>query len=397
VKHTLASRVGVGFVALVLLLQFIIPALAPKTFGLSAVDNAAINNDWTQWVPDQVCVASTTTGAPLTGKDNEEKAFTYFVQKGLSNEQSAGILGNLMVEAPGVNPFAQQDKSKDPLPKPNVGFGIAQWTDPGRQKGLLALATSTNRPATDLGLQLDYLWQELNTSYKSVLKELKTINDERAAAVMYMIKFESPLEKSPTGPNAKLRSDNATDVLQTYGGGSVAANVSLNSKTGCVTGTGAVSGDIVKTALGYAWDTTGHGPNEADAKPSYRSDMPKFNGAKGGLPFSDCGVFIATVMIASGADTNFPKRVTGVQMDYMAAHKDKYKEVPDVTNTSQLHPGDILVNDDHTFMFVGKESGKKYDSVGGSQFSHVPQPTSFTPGFRVFQFLGNTTSTGLPT
>jgi hypothetical protein len=351
--------------------------------ALSSVDRAAINNDWVNWVADQVCVTSTSIGGALVGKDNPEKAFNFFLQKGLSKEQSAAFVGNFMQES-GVNPAANQPDGP--------GRGIAQWSEGGRwdhdpSDNLRDFANG--QPMEELNIQLNFVWYELTeTHYSSALSSLKSKTTLSDMVLAVANEYE---QAGVIGPRLGF----AQDVLDTYGGGSVAQNVSLNSNTGCVSGSGAVGGNIVQTALNYAWDTTGHGPDEADAKPSYRSDMPKYNGSTDNQPFSDCGVYISTVMIASGADPDYPKRDTRIQTTYLEAHPDKYQEIPNVTNTSQLVPGDILINDQHTFMFVGKQP-KGYDSVGASLHSHVPQRSGFGDGFRVFRYLGSKTNTGLP-
>jgi hypothetical protein len=148
----------------------------------------------------------------------------------------------------------------------------------------------------------------------------------------------------------------------------------------CATTNGVVGGDIVKTALNLAWPTTGHGKNKSDATPAYQVAMPKYNGATDIDPFSDCGVFVATVMIASGADPNYQKRGTGSQIAYAQSHPDKYTFIQGVTDTSKLQPGDILVNYGHTFLFTGVYKGgdgKIYNSASASLHDHVPQATNW--------------------
>lgn len=139
---------------------------------------------------------------------------------------------------------------------------------------------------------------------------------------------------------------------------------------------GVVAGSVVQTALSLAWDTTGHGKDQADAKPTYQKAMPQYNGATSDDPYSDCGVFVATVMIGSGADTNYPKRGTPSQKQYIEAHPEKYTVVT-ASSTSELQPGDIFVSSNHTYFYVGKQPGG-YNAVGASLHGHVPQPTIVT-------------------
>lgn len=133
---------------------------------------------------------------------------------------------------------------------------------------------------------------------------------------------------------------------------------------------GVVAGSIVQTALNFAWDTKGHGPNEADAKPSYRTAMPQYNGATAEYPFSDCGVYVSTVMIGSGADAAYPKRSTPVQLAYLQSSP-KYTEIF-TNNTTELQPGDIFVNTHHTYLYVGPQEGG-YSIVSASLRDRVPE------------------------
>lgn len=153
----------------------------------------------------------------------------------------------------------------------------------------------------------------------------------------------------------------------------------INSSTQC--SGGVVTGSIVQTALNFAWETGGHGPDQNDAKPEYRTAMPQYNGSTGSQPYSDCGVFTSTVMIATGADPNYPKRGTSIQENYVRNHTEKYYIIENIGDTSQLQPGDILIYSKgsgigHTFIFTGSQQGYKGDSVSASLGGHVPQASS---------------------
>jgi hypothetical protein len=138
---------------------------------------------------------------------------------------------------------------------------------------------------------------------------------------------------------------------------------------------GVVAGNIVQTALNFAWPTTGHCKDRNCAKRSYQIAMPKFNGSVGDDEWSDCGVFVATVMIASGADPDYVKRSTSVQMDYVDSQSQKYQVFKNINSISQLEPGDILVNTQHTYIYVGNDPSRNYNAVGASHYDHVPQST----------------------
>lgn len=160
----------------------------------------------------------------------------------------------------------------------------------------------------------------------------------------------------------------------------------------CSSGSGVAAGDIVKTALGLAWPTPGHGKNKSDATSAYQTTMPKFNpssAAANNDPWSDCGVFVATVIRASGTDASYQSRGTGSQIAYIKSHPEKfdYFTSSDYTqSTSKLQPGDIMIRDGHTYIFTGPYKGgdgKLYNSASASWGGHVPQATNWYAGFNV--------------
>jgi hypothetical protein len=192
------------------------------------------------------------------------------------------------------------------------------------------------------------------------------------------------------GKNIPIKASQATD-FQKYldqngggqGGGGAAGGQTCSG--------GVVSGDIVKTALGLAWPTPGHGKDKSDATPAYQSAMPKYNpaaGSAGNDPWSDCGVFVATVITAT-ADPSYQKRGTTSQIAYIKAHPEKFDffDSSDYTqSTSKLQPGDIMVNYGHTYIFTGPYKGgdgKLYNSAAASWHGHVPEADNWYPGFFV--------------
>ena len=145
------------------------------------------------YAPETACTTGAGEGtSSLVGNDNLEKILRFYVGKGLSLVQAAGIAGNYKQES-GFNPSIIQGGAiagEDYAPVNSVGFGIAQWTFTSRQAPLVALAKSTNRPINDLSLQLDYSWQELNGSHKYALGPLKATTDPVEAAFVFHRDYE---------------------------------------------------------------------------------------------------------------------------------------------------------------------------------------------------------------
>ena len=117
---------------------------------------------------------------------NDKAAFDYFVGKGLTNFQAAGIVGNLDQES-GVSPTAVQQGGP--------GRGIAQWSVGGRWDtdsgdNATAYAAKQNQSVWSLGLQLDFIWYELTTFSGYGLSKLKATTNVTDATVVFQTDFE---------------------------------------------------------------------------------------------------------------------------------------------------------------------------------------------------------------
>ncbi len=90
---------------------------------------------------------------------NEQPAFDFFVGKGLTTYQAAGIVGNLVQES-NVSPTAVEAGGP--------GRGIAQWSVGGRwdtdaNDNVVAYAAKQKESVYSLNLQLEFIWYELTT------------------------------------------------------------------------------------------------------------------------------------------------------------------------------------------------------------------------------------------
>lgn len=115
----------------------------------------------------------------------EKQAINFFISKGLQKYQAAGIVGNLLVESPGLNTEALGDSGS--------AYGIAQWRL-DRRKALEKFASKRGKPMSDFETQLEFLWDEINNSQKSykVLEGLLNSSNEEEAALSFMKTFERP-------------------------------------------------------------------------------------------------------------------------------------------------------------------------------------------------------------
>ena len=134
------------------------------------------------------------------------QAVDYFVNKGLTKAQAAGLVGNLMRES-GMNIAATN---------PNSGaYGLGQWL--GNRKTRLFRRYGYH-PTFEQ--QLDYIWDELNTSHKrglQMLRASKTVNDAARNAFGYY-EFSAGPEAAVramngAGKNTKWKNPNGTYAL----------------------------------------------------------------------------------------------------------------------------------------------------------------------------------------
>lgn len=134
------------------------------------------------------------------------QAVDYFVNKGLTREQAAGLVGNLMRES-GMNIGATN---------PNSGaYGLSQWL--GSRKTRLFKRYGYH-PTFEQ--QLDYIWDELNTSHRrglQMLRASKTVDDAARNAFGYY-EFSAGPEAAiramnGAGKNTKWKNPNGTYAL----------------------------------------------------------------------------------------------------------------------------------------------------------------------------------------
>lgn len=103
----------------------------------------------------------------------------YFLNKGLTLNQAKGIYGNLMGESSGNLRAVSRDGYNS--------YGLAQWT--GSRKTTLF---NKYGPNPTLQNQLDFIWEELNTTEKSAFNALKKTNTVEEATRVFMTKYERP-------------------------------------------------------------------------------------------------------------------------------------------------------------------------------------------------------------
>lgn len=142
-----------------------------------------------------------------------QKIWNFFRAKGMTDYGVAGLMGNLFAES-GLSPInlqnsfekdlkytdttytaAVDDGSYTNFVNDRAGYGLAQWTHPDRKKKFLDYARAMKKSIGDLDMQLDFLWIELNASYKSVVAVLMSATSVRQASNAVLLDFERPKKK----------------------------------------------------------------------------------------------------------------------------------------------------------------------------------------------------------
>lgn len=352
-------------------------------------------------------------GGDLTGTNNQQKAFNYFVSVGYSKQQAAGIVGNMISES-GVEPGRLQGTKPGTVSKPmdvigtEGGWGIVQWTPARKMINPARSGGAKDEEIGTLAFQLDFLHKQLlgqgSLPEKAAGDAVKAATTVDAAAVAFGGKFERFAGyENPNNSRYAERKANAEHVLATFGGG---APASSDPKAPAADPCGAGSGNIAQVAKNLAWpdDARNHWSVEASAaKPEFVAAMKKYNdGPNGQTPYSDCGRFVATVLHMSGADPKFPNVGTGVQRSYMLAHPEKWDHW-ESKPPGGMKPGDVLNGPGHTYLYVGPwgKDGGGFDAASGSLGDHVPAAGHLydvgPSAFWVFRVKGGTTPTTTPT
>lgn len=140
------------------------------------------------------------------GGKGKEKVWKFLKAKGLSDDQAAAIMGNLEQES-GLDPTAVNGESG--------AFGIAQWMG-SRKAGLDAFAKKEGKKNTDLDVQLDYLWQEMQGSEKQNLGRFNKANSIGDATTFFANDFE---RMGADEAMMSTRISNAKAFKEKYGGG----------------------------------------------------------------------------------------------------------------------------------------------------------------------------------
>jgi hypothetical protein len=327
-------------------------------------------NDILFYNPDDTDCAAESTGSTgslsLTKSAKLQQIFQLLINGGMNAGQAAAVMGNMYQES-GFDSDRHEGGN-------NIGYGLAQWSF-GRRTNLERFAAQKGVPVSDMAMQIEFLFHEYNETYKSLLDKTAfsagtNIADSTKA---WMMIYETP-RMFPSNDPAGLNSNRIPAAKKIFG---FYSNLASNNSTTPVTtngcnnsGNGAVAGSIIQTALNFAQPqpVVNGTTNESDAVAAYQQAKQNINPD---AEWTDCGGFVATVMISSGVDKNYPKIGVSNQGSYVKSHPDKYMIINSPT-VSNLQPGDILIiPDQHTAIYTGNTPYPMVDASLGQRIPSV--------------------------
>ncbi len=347
------------------------------------------------------CSPGSGINVTLSGDDNEQKILNFFMQKGLNLAQASGFIGNMFQES-GLRPDIIQGGAtadENYTPQNGVGFGLVQWTFKERQGPLADFAKEMGVPVTDLGMQLEFVWKELNEGYSETLRILKTVDDPVDAAIVVhgatLKTVDHPKFSTlglKVGYGYEASNDTADHVISVRGGkaqetfdkykdapalagseseGSSDENTTssrTSSSNGCNSSSSG-GGSLTELLMDYAYPTQDNNLTNRTPMPEYKKavDEARKEGYYVGgtnYPGIDCGGFVTLLVRNSGFDEgyNFGGKIadnagnTG-QQEKWAKENWEYLGTSSEIDPAELQPGDVAINSGHTFIYVGEVEG----------------------------------------
>ena len=170
---------------------------------------------------DDVCTANAEGNFTVVPGDNAKTAYLFFLSKGLTPEEAAAIIGNLVQESGGwkLDPKVNQEGG-------GAGRGIAQWSVDGRWKVLVEWANNRVPPMDPLTIQaqLEFLWKEFHDdNLFGSWDHFKSVQGLEAKTRSFSDNFERPGD-----PQMGKRISNAQQALRMFGNSSPGSADSTN-------------------------------------------------------------------------------------------------------------------------------------------------------------------------
>ncbi len=385
-----------------------------------------------------------------------DKVWNYLIKEGFTKQGAAGLMGNIHSQSGMIpnrvemlclrrlresgygnytdasytaavdNGNISKERFIHPLPNKQYGYGLCQWTSPGRKTKLYDLVKSKNKSIGDIDTQLEFLMTELKNSYQSVYNVLKTTTSIKTASDKVLKDFESPSNwssHSATRTNYSQQYYNLYNTTSTTPSTSkVQSKINFNNYYGKISNSGkdergsyanGKAGDQggewqIRSWYNRPWNCVLRYPNievgkmiaelgieaannnlvgyDQNERYSYWNHLKASNYRPSQITIacqSDCSAGVIANTKAVGYLLNIPA-LQNINATYTGNMRSGFKAAGFQVLTASkylnsfdyLMPGDILLNDAHhtaTNLGIGKNSG--YNSSNSNSNLNIPSPT----------------------
>ena len=164
------------------------------------------------------------TEGDFTGSDGQEQAMNYFMSQGMTKEQAAGIVGNLMQES---------TAAIDPMANNGTHRGIAQW-DANRWGNFEKWAKTKGLDVNTREAQLQWIMQEMKTGDGGLgIERFKKTKTAEEAAALFLSDYERSGEKAGSaGYENRMKNARNLASKDSWGAESMAAGPGGNATFG---------------------------------------------------------------------------------------------------------------------------------------------------------------------
>lgn len=198
--------------------QFVAPTACPGPYLLSKFSEIANRVNANLKATTSTLTSSTYTN--MKNDSNEVVIWNFLKSKGFNDFATAGIIGNMFAESSLQSNNLQNtfntkynlndrdytskiDNGLMDFVNDGSGYGLCQWTYSSRKKGLLEYAKQKGVSISNLQMQLEYFWKEIQ-GYTTLMNILKSCTDVRTASNAFLLEFEKPLNQGSAVQNARF-------------------------------------------------------------------------------------------------------------------------------------------------------------------------------------------------
>lgn len=176
------------------------------------------------FIAENYAIGNTTADPNIPLSEASQKMWTFFKEKGLSDEATAALIGNIYSES-ALNTMNLENAyetlsgysdasytsavndgsySREQFIYDQAGYGLCQWTSAYRKTELYDMAGSRGVSIHDIGIQMDIIWEELNSEHSYLLSYLQYPLSLRQASDIVLSHYMVPAIQNDYIRNLRL-------------------------------------------------------------------------------------------------------------------------------------------------------------------------------------------------